>query len=136
MKEYYYMFSHGSYSDYCVGGLYKSKMELGEQFFAETLRQMLIEQVGDWSEAVEMFKEKEWNEVLISFGSAEWVKIKLFELVNGKDVYAYGTAERDLYRAARNEYSKKTEVDTDFVAKLVKDGVLEALEYKEIWHDS
>ena len=136
MKEYYYMFSHGSYSDYCVGGLYKSKNELGEQFFAETLRQMLIEQVGDWVEAVEMFKEKEWDEVLTSFGSAWRVKTRLFELVNGKDVYAYGTAERDLYHAAWYEYSKKTEVDTDFIAKLVKDGVLEPVEYEEIWHDS
>lgn len=31
--EYFYMFSEGSYSDYCVGGLYKSKLKLTEEDF-------------------------------------------------------------------------------------------------------
>ena len=136
MKEYYYMFSQGSYSDYCVGGLYKSEKELSEQFFAETLRQMLIEQVGDWSEAVEMFKEKEWNEVLTSFGDPDDVLYKLFKLVNGENHHPWGSVASAEYIEAWSQYAKDTKVDTDFVAKLVKDGVLEPVEYKEIWHDS
>lgn len=45
MKEYYYMFSSGSYSDYCVGGMFKSNEELSEEYFANHLKNMILEQV-------------------------------------------------------------------------------------------
>ena len=35
MKEYFYMFSAGEYSDYCVGGLYKSNHQLTEEDILE-----------------------------------------------------------------------------------------------------
>lgn len=130
MKEYYYMFSQGSHSDHGVVCLYKSKKELGEQFFAETLRQMLVEQVGDCPEAVEMFKEEEWGEVLTSFGSKHDILRKLVRLAEGEDIYPSGTPERDSYRTTWQQYLNNAEIDTDFITKLVKDGVLEPVKYK------
>lgn len=128
-KEYFYMFSEGSYSDYCVGGLYKSKQELSSDFFIQHLRSMILDQIKNWPEAVEYFNNLPQS---LSYGNLQY---QLFELEAGK-------CPRDDYRngspwfKAFSEWKESVgELDVDFIADLERKGILERIEYEEIWHD-
>lgn len=135
MKEYYYMFSSGQYSDYCVGGMFKSKEELSEEYFANHLKNMILEQVSTWSEAVEYINSLQ---VDISTLSEYWLQQKLFALEAGEQPKDYGTDGRVMRNAWYKAYTaweeKVGKLDRDFIQDLVNKGVLEQVEYTEIWN--
>ena len=128
MKEYFYMFSQGEYSDYCVGGLYKSTQQLSEEFFVNHLRFMILSQIEKWPEAVEYFERVPPS---LSYCGLQY---SLFELEAGKrpkDDYEKGNTWFNAFL----EWKKQVgELDQNFVADLVNKGVLKEVEYEEIWH--
>lgn len=139
-REYYYMFSSGSYSDYCVGGLYKSKEKFDESFFAEYLRQMIIDQIVNWPEAVEHIKNisREDSSDLLGTLSYEYgISKALFEIVSGpspepfRDKLAYA-GWLSAYKGWKDSVGK---FDLDFIKSLTEEGRLEEIEYEEIWNN-
>lgn len=134
MKEYFYMFSSGEYSDYCVGGMYKSKTELTEDYFAKYLKAKMIEQVP---EAEEFFLGLETSlPELTGYSISE----NLYVYCTKDEQIPYNqltTGEYSQLNTAR--YGRKTEwikskgFTQDFVSLLVQDGILEEVEYEEIW---
>lgn len=137
MKEYYYMFSSGSYSDYCVGGMFKSKEELSEEYFANHLKNMILEQVSTWPEAVEYI-----NSLPVDIAALSQYRLqqKLFALEAGEEPKAYGADGQDGWNKWHKAYvaweEKVGKLDTDFIQDLVNKGVLEQVEYTEIWNDA
>jgi hypothetical protein len=138
-KEYYYMFSSGEYSNYCVGGMYKSKEKFDESSFAEYLRQMIIDQIVDWPEAVDCIKNinRETTSALLTMLSSEYTVSKhLFQLVAGKmPDFAYEKPAYMSWVVAFNVWKESIgEIDVNFIKSLVKEGRLEEIEYEEIWN--
>lgn len=137
MKEYYYMFSSGQYSDYCVGGMFKSKEELSEEYFANHLKNMILEQVSTWPEAVDYI-----NSLPVDISALTHYRLqqKLFALEAGEEPKAYGADGRDIwnnwYKAYTAWEKKVGKLDKDFIQDLVNKGVLEQVEYTEIWNDA
>lgn len=137
MTDYFYMFSSGEYSDYCVGGLYSSKEKLGEEYFAKYLKAYMINQVP---EAKEFFEQLE-TEIHVLTGHSL-----------PENLYNYCTQDerpkwkRDLsrteyadYNMGVSAYNKRKaawvegkQFTQDFVALLVKEGILKEIEYEEI----
>ena len=136
MREYYYyMFSSGQYSDYCVGGMFKSKEELSEEYFTNHLKNMILEQVSTWPEAVEYINSLP---VDISALSQYGLQQKLFALEAGeapKSYWADGQNRWNKWYEAYTAWEEKVgKLDRDFIQDLVNKGVLEQVEYTEIWN--
>ena len=136
MKDYFYMFSAGSYSDYCVGGLYSSKEELSEEYFASYLKDYMIQKVPE---------AKEFFEAL-----ATDIEVLTGHLIPDK-VYTYCTQEDrpqilgagkkksywndvELYIKRRDAWLAEKKFSQDIAQILVDAGVLVKLEYEEIWN--
>lgn len=134
MKDYFYMFSNGSYSDYRVDGLYSSKEELSKEYFANYLKTYMIQQVP---EAKEFFEALDTDiEVLTGY------------LIPDK-VYTYCTQDEcpewwaggkeywdDIqeYKNRRDAWLTEEKFSQDIAQILVDAGVLVKLEYEEIWN--
>lgn len=132
MKEYYYMFSSGTYSDYCVGGMFKSKEELSEEYFANHLKNMILEQVSTWTEAVEYINNLPTDLTALSHYGLQQ---NLFALEAGEEPDSSYGAKRAWHKAYAEWVEEVGELDRDFVQDLVNKGILEQVEYTEIWHD-
>jgi hypothetical protein len=131
MKEYYYMFSRGSYSDYCVGDLYKSTEELSEEYFINHLKLMLLDQVKDWPEAVEYINALD-NDLSVLGGWS--LQRRLFALVAGECPDYQNREGQTSWSKAYEDWVKDVgEIDKDFVKSLVTLNILESVEYEEIW---
>lgn len=126
MKEYFYMFSAGEYSDYCVGGLYKSTQVLTKDWFGEYLKNKLIENHPEHKEFIEglasdidILQGDSWKEDL-------WKSLGNPERPNWRD--------RELHNAWWGAYNPwKESFTTDFIKMAVEEGILEYVEYEEIW---
>jgi hypothetical protein len=137
------MFSHGEYSDYCVGGMYKSTQELSEEWFAQYLKSKMIEQVP---EAGEFFLGMETTLPALT-GYTVPEKLYLYctqdeEVVrrpnlryDNKDIMWLGyQALCDERYKRKDAWLKSKGFTQEFVKLLVQDGVLQEVEYDEIWN--
>lgn len=131
--SYYYMFSQGEYSDYCVGGLYKSEEELDETYFINYLKSLIIPQLDpDWPEAIEMIKD--WPvENICTLTNGYTITTKLFTLVAGDRPKWDNREGKKLWDEAYYGWVKDHKLELDYVNKLVETGVLVKIEYEEIW---
>lgn len=122
-KEYYYMFSHGDYSDYCVGGLYKSKLNLTDSDFKEYKKQMIEELFEEgWDDDIK-------QEMMNAY--SEW---KLQVLYYSATLGSEEIAKLTNYHQARREFFKDFSGFTSVAPYLVSKGILQPLDYTEI-HD-
>jgi hypothetical protein len=131
VKDYFYMFSQGCYSDYCVGGMYKSKQELTKEWFAKYLKTKMIEQVP---EAKEFLLSVETTiEALTSYIIPE----KLYIYCTQDERIDYNAdIQLEKERRSRKEVWLESKGFTQSITDLaIKDGILEKVEYKEIWND-
>lgn len=131
--SYYYMFSQGQYSDYCVGGLYKSEQELDETYFIEYVRAMLLSQIdSEWKEAVDFITNWELQDIC-TITNNRLVTESLFELHAGK-CPTWGDKEgRKLWGDAYCKWMNEQTIELNYIAKLLEEGILVKVEYQEIW---
>lgn len=126
MKEYFYMFSQGQYSDYCVGGLYKSTQVLTEDWFGEYLKNKLIENHPEHRQFIEnllpdihVLQGDSWKEDL-------WKFLEMPLVPNWLDQASYNSW-CNVYHTWKKSFN------TDFIKIAVEEGILEYVEYEEIW---
>lgn len=131
--SYYYMFSQGQYSDYCVGGLYKSDQKLNDAYFINYLKDIIILQLDpDWSEAAEAIKE--WDvEDICTLTNGYTIKTKLFTLAAGARPKWDDREGQKMWDDAYSKWCTGQELDLNYIDKLVEAGVLTKIEYEEIW---
>lgn len=141
MTEYYYMFSSGEYSDYCVGGMYKSKQKMDEAWFARYLKGQMIIQVPEAKEFLLPICEE------LSVLTGYTVPENLYVYCTGDEQPQkpfncwYGDSahkeyiEKNIQRSKRKtQWIEDKGFSKDFVELLVRDGILETVEYTEIWN--
>lgn len=130
---YYYMFSQGQYSDYCVGGLYKSEQKLDEKYFIEYVRAMLLGQIdSDWKEAVDFITNWEIEDIG-TITNNRLVTTNLFKLHAG-ECPSWGDKDgRKLWDEAYYKWLSGQTIELRYIQKLVEDGVLTEVKYEEIW---
>lgn len=137
MKEYFYMFSQGAYSDYCVGGLYKSTGKWSEEWFAQYLKAKMIGQVP---EAEEFFLGIETTiEALTGYMIPEKLYVYCTqEEPTSNDLYWKDTrkfSELQMDRERRKKaWLESKGFNQSVTALAIKDGILEEIEYDEIWN--
>jgi hypothetical protein len=131
--SYYYMFSQGIYSDYCVGGLYKSEQELDKTYFIEYVRSVLLGQIdSEWKEAVDFITNWEVQDIC-TITSHELVTTTLFELHAGKCPSWKDKEGRNLWNDAYRKWLSEQTIELNYIEKLVEEGILVKVEYQEIW---
>jgi hypothetical protein len=131
--SYYYMFSKGSYSDYCVGGLYKSKQELDETYFIEYVRSMLLSKIDfEWKEAVDFITNWEVQDIG-TITNQRLVTTRLFELHAGKCPLWNDKEGRNLWNDTYCKWLSEQTIELNYIEKLVEEGILVKVEYQEIW---
>lgn len=129
-KEYYYMFSEGSYSDYCIGGLYKSKQPLTKEWFGQYLKDKLIQKHPEYEE---FFQTKEPDIDVLT--GEYYLQSDLYEYATQKKrpPYLYESEKYKIWFKAKEEFIKDIKFSNDVVEYALEDGIIEAVEYKEIW---
>lgn len=126
MKEYFYMFSAGEYSDYCVGGLYKSTQVVSKEWFGEYLKKKLIENHPEHSgfivnlqPDIDILQGDSWKEDL-------WKSLDKPIRPDWRD--------KEIYNEWWAVYRPwKESLNTDFIKMAVEEGILEYVQYEEIW---
>lgn len=135
-KEYFYMFSNGSYSDYCVGGMFKSKQPLTKEWFGEYLKNKLIKKFPEGKEYFEQCPAD-----LDYFESGYNVSVKFYEFCT-QDLapdekshknYDKWAAEYNPWARRKDAWLKENNFHTDVTLYAIEDGILESVEYEEIW---
>ena len=126
MKEYFYMFSAGEYSDYCVGGLYKSNHQLTKEWFGHYLKNKLVQNnpeyedfIQNLSPDIDILQGDSWKEDLWNHSGKpprpDW-------------------RDRDVYNSWWASYHPwKESFNTDFIKMVTEEDILEYVEYEEIW---
>ena len=132
MSEYFYMFSSGSYSDYCVGGLYRSKQKYSEEDFARILKEDFIEQMPS---AYEYLCTLPLDIPVLSgyYG----LKDNLYSFMTQDVKPVNCTNTESLERQKRKEsWFENNPLDNSVSSILVRKGIIEQIEYEEIHNDA
>lgn len=139
MSDKYYMFSQGSYSDYSVGALCKSKEDLSSEYMAKYLKRKWIEKYPDCDEFVNQFSDT--IEAVSSWG----VEDKFYEFVT-KDIdpsddnnynprCEKSSQLYDQWWKRKDAFIRSSGFSKDYVRMAEEDGILDVIEYEEIWSE-
>lgn len=135
MKEYFYMFTRGQYSDYYVRGLYKSSQQISEAGFVGYFTMKIIDKIP---ESVGFFLSLE--DLTVENMSDTCFKYKLYTYCTGDEKIKYDPNVimdyNGAYRARKERMDSwflQKEFNFDLAEMAVKGGILEKLEYEEIW---
>lgn len=129
-----YMLSSGSYSDYCVGGLYESDMVINEDSLKK-LRADYAEALGmprsivdNDSSIDDYILERHYKSFVVGRGEPEHPLIN----ASKKELSNY-YSESAQFRA---DYEKSGgAIEINFIKWLVSQGVLIEVQYTEVWRD-
>lgn len=131
MEEYFYMFSSGSYSDYSVGGLYRSTEKYSEEDFSRILKEDLIKQMPLAYEYLCTLP----LDISVLTGYYGF-KNNLYEFMT-QDIRAVNCTpkeHREWYER-KELWFKNNPIDNSITSVLVKNGIIEEIEYEEVHND-
>lgn len=134
MSDKYYMFSRGSYSDYSVGALCKSKETLSSEYLAKYLKSKWLEQFPGCDDFVNQFSDT------IDAVSGYEVENKFYEFCteDTEPEMNYSEQSRLLWHQwweRKEAFIKSSGFSKDYIKMAEEDGILEVIEYEEVWSE-
>lgn len=132
MNEHFYMFSSGSYSDYSVGGLYKSKEKYSEEDFARILKEDFIEQMPS---AYEYLCTLPLDISVLTGYYGFKDNLYAFMTQDTKPINC-STEEASDWWKRKEGWFKNNPLDTSLSSVLMRKGIIEEIAYEEIHNDN
>lgn len=128
MSEYFYMFSSGDYSDYCVGGMYRSTVKYTEEDFARILKEDFIDQMPQAYDYLCTLP----LDISVLAGYYGF-KDNLYAFMTQDARPLNSTAKQADERTKRKkDWFESNPLDTSITSVLIRKGILEEVEYEEI----